>query len=328
MLYGTASSDPKVRFEIEGFPKKYTKYLRKTLNPQWNEEIVYEGVVDSSLSIKVTVEDHNDVNTATFLGRVAVDLSNFHDGKPKQQWYKLMNKKLEADGVDRGEIELKIHWIFNVKVKEAMLRDKEKKEKSVFGQLTKGFSTVGKTVGLVEKEDEEAEEEDNEQEREEVEKPLTPEEEAAKKEKEEEKRKELSDIEIKDGDYQVQVHIIEARDLKAENFDGTSDPIVYVECFGQKRNTQVMKQVTSCVFDEVFIFNMKNLDKENFENGFIRISCYDSGMMGAYNTMIGAYAIDASLVYTRNKDHELYRQWVALMDDEDAEDVGVQVCNI
>ena len=80
------------------------------------EEIVYEGVVDSSLSIKVTVEDHNDVNTATFLGRVAVDLSNFHDGKPKQQWYKLMNKKLEADGVDRGEIELKIHWIFNVKV--------------------------------------------------------------------------------------------------------------------------------------------------------------------------------------------------------------------
>lgn len=31
--------------------------------------------------------------------------------------YKLMNKTLEADGVDRGEIELRVHWKFNVKVK-------------------------------------------------------------------------------------------------------------------------------------------------------------------------------------------------------------------
>lgn len=30
----------------------------------------------------------------------------------------------------------------------------------------------------------------------------------------------LEDIDIKSGDYQVQVHIIEARDLKAENEDG------------------------------------------------------------------------------------------------------------
>jgi hypothetical protein len=41
----------------------------------------------------------------------------------------------------------------------------------------------------------------------------------------------------------VQVHIIEARELKAENLDGTSDPVVYVECFGQKQNTICIKQV-------------------------------------------------------------------------------------
>ena len=34
---------------------------------------------------------------------------------------------------------------------------------------------------------------------------------------------------IPDGDYQVQVHIIEARDLKAEDLCGTSDPIVFAE---------------------------------------------------------------------------------------------------
>jgi hypothetical protein len=32
--------------------------------------------------------------------------------------------------------------------------------------------------------------------------------------------KELADIDIKSGDYTVQVHIIEARDLKAENLNG------------------------------------------------------------------------------------------------------------
>ena len=42
---------------------------------------------------------------------------------------------------------------------------------------------------------------------------------------------------------QIQVHIIEARELKAENLDGTSDPVVYVECFGQKQNTIVVKSV-------------------------------------------------------------------------------------
>jgi len=40
--------------------------------------------------------------------------------------------------------------------------------------------------------------------------------------------------------------------------------------------------------------------------------------------MIGAYAIDASMVYSMNKHHEMYRAWVPLMDDEDPDDVGVQ----
>jgi hypothetical protein len=67
---------------------------------------------------------------------------------------------------------------------------------------------------------------------------------------------------------------------------------------------------------------MKDLDKEKIEEECIRISCKDSGILR--NTMIGAYAVDATMVYTMNKDHEFYRQWVPLMDDSDPEDVGVQ----
>jgi hypothetical protein len=40
--------------------------------------------------------------------------------------------------------------------------------------------------------------------------------------------------------------------------------------------------------------------------------------------MIGAYAMDAAQIYSLNKDHEFYRQWVPLMDDEDGGDTGVQ----
>lgn len=51
---------------------------------------------------------------------------------------------------------------------------------------------------------------------------------------------------------------------------------------------------------------MRNLDKEQFEEGLIRINCYDSSVVPFVgNTMIGAYAIDASMVYTMNKDHEV-----------------------
>jgi hypothetical protein len=69
---------------------------------------------------------------------------------------------------------------------------------------------------------------------------------------------------------------------------------------------------------------MKDIDKEAFEQAVIRISCYDSNMLSNQGTMIGAYAFDATTIYTMNKDHEMYRQWVPLMDDEDPDDVGVQ----
>jgi hypothetical protein len=45
-----------------------------------------------------------------------------------------------------------------------------------------------------------------------------------------------------------------------------SDPVVSVEAFGQKQYTAVHPKCLSCVFDDVFIFNMRNLDKEDFES--------------------------------------------------------------
>ncbi|CAM9820439.1 unnamed protein product, partial [Ectocarpus sp. 13 AM-2016] len=77
-------------------------------------------------------------------------------------------------------------------------------------------------------------------------------------------------VQVKSGDYTIYVHIIEARDLKAEDLQGTSDPVVYVEAFGQKYATEVKEACLSCVFDETFVIGLRNLDKDEFEEGVIR----------------------------------------------------------
>lgn len=51
---------------------------------------------------------------------------------------------------------------------------------------------------------------------------------------------------------------------------GTSDPVVYVEAFGQKFATNVKQACLSCVFDETFVISLRNVDKDVFEEGIIR----------------------------------------------------------
>lgn len=86
----------------------------------------------------------------------------------------------------------------------------------------------------------------------------------------------LLEIDIEEGDYQIQVHIIEVRDLAAKKLDGTSDPIVFIETFNQKQHTSTVYGVASCVFDELNIFNIKDVDKETFEQEQLTISVYDA----------------------------------------------------
>ena len=115
-MFGQGSSDPQVRLKIVGFEQQKTPYIRKNLNPVWNSRHIFPGVLDNALSLVVIVEDHNDIKTADFMGKISIPLNQFNDKKPSKKWYKLRNKAMEADGIDRGEVELLIHWKFNVKV--------------------------------------------------------------------------------------------------------------------------------------------------------------------------------------------------------------------
>jgi Ca2+-dependent lipid-binding protein len=115
-IFGNGSSDPQVRLKIVGFDTQKTPFIRKNLNPVWNSKHTFRGVDDTSASVVVIVEDHNDIKTPDFMGKISIPLAQFNDKKPMKQWYKLRNKEMEVDGVDRGEIELLFHWKFNLEV--------------------------------------------------------------------------------------------------------------------------------------------------------------------------------------------------------------------
>jgi hypothetical protein len=123
---------------------------------------------------------------------------------------------------------------------------------------------------------------------------------------------ELSAVEIKSGDYQVVVHIIEVRDLKSMDDNGLSDPIVLVECMGQRANTHTEHQKLSVAFDSTFIFNYQDLHKNEVDVGVLKIDVMDENKV-CRNSTIGGYHFDISHIYAQ-KHHEMHRQWVALAD--------------
>lgn len=127
---------------------------------------------------------------------------------------------------------------------------------------------------------------------------------------------------VKPGDYQVQVHIIECRDLKGEDVSGLSDPYVKVSVMGKTRKTRIQKQVANCVYDETLFFNFSQLEKQEVEEAAISIEVKDWDFIGSHD-MIGGVNFDMIKVYSQ-PGHEVYRQWAGLLDAHSSKDNGYQ----
>lgn len=97
------------------------------------------------------------------------------------------------------------------------------------------------------------------------------------------RRKEMEDLmkiceqeaEVKEGDYTIQVHVIEVADIKGANMSGMSDPFVVVEVMGQKYKTRYVKEVVSAFFNETFYFNFKDLKREQIAEAHMKLHLYD-----------------------------------------------------
>ncbi|XP_068132276.1 protein piccolo isoform X2 [Hyperolius riggenbachi] len=80
--------------------KRRTKYVQKSLNPEWNQTVIYKNISMEQLkkkTLEVTVWDYDRFSTNDFLGEVLIDLSNnaFLDNMPR--WYPL---KEQSENID------------------------------------------------------------------------------------------------------------------------------------------------------------------------------------------------------------------------------------
>jgi len=139
-------------------------------------------------------------------------------------------------------------------------------------------------------------------------------EEAAKKQQQDKQRKKDSAIIKAGGNFQVQVHLIEGRELTGKDAGGTSDPVVTVTIFGQKKSTKIISKTKNPRWDQVLYFELNNLEPDELTQGKALIQVFDADIISR-NDLIGAFEFDLPWVYYREH-HEAYNQWIALTNPE------------
>jgi len=121
-------------------------------------------------------------------------------------------------------------------------------------------------------------------------------------------------------DFQIRVHIIEARELKPRDRNGMSDPVCFVQAVGQKKNTATHKKTTICTWDHLMFFEYKLLPEEFFR-GKVKVSVFDANTF-LRDVEIGSFEFDVASVYEL-EGHEHFRKWIALTDSS-GEFPGIQ----
>jgi hypothetical protein len=123
-------------------------------------------------------------------------------------------------------------------------------------------------------------------------------------------RKQLEQIEkAEPGDYQVQVHIIEARNLVGRDLQGTSNPIAYVTVGNSKQlSTQPQRASASCVFDELLFFELENMNASSLQRAQVTIKVCNHNKLTS-DKLLGEYVMDLASAYV----YQPQRQWAVLI---------------
>ena len=113
------------------------------------------------------------------------------------------------------------------------------------------------------------------------------------------------------GDFQVQVHVIEGRDLTGKDSGGTSDPVVTISVFDEKKSTKIKSKTNSPRWDQVLIFELNKLEPDQMSHGKVLLEVFDANNV-MKNELIGSFEFDLSWIYYREH-HEVYNEWIPLM---------------
>lgn len=118
------------------------------------------------------------------------------------------------------------------------------------------------------------------------------------------------------GDYQIRVHVIEARKLASKDDGGTSDPVTKVRCSltPEIRATTVLKKTLNPLWDQTLIFEPQLTDASELDMATVTLEVWDSDTVS--DDMIGAFTVELrSMVYSHTN-REMWRTWLALTDTE------------
>ena len=86
---------------------------------------------------------------------------------------------------------------------------------------------------------------------------------------------ELSQLTAPRGEYQLRVHVVEARGLVGRDAGGTCDPQVQVSVFGQTRRTSQKSKETNPVWDENIFIVGKDVDQQTLAADVVKLEVTD-----------------------------------------------------
>ncbi|XP_033118716.1 otoferlin-like isoform X3 [Anneissia japonica] len=116
---------------------------------------------------------------------------------------------------------------------------------------------------------------------------------------------------LKPQDFQVNVTVVEARNLAGLNID----PVVCVQVGDQKKFTSV-KESTNCPFwDELFVFDFNEAPLMMFDK-IIKVTALHSRNILRSGTVIGMFKLDVGTIYYA-PDHCYYHKWAIMIDPQD-----------
>ncbi|XP_013921706.1 PREDICTED: protein piccolo-like [Thamnophis sirtalis] len=82
--------------------KRKTKYIQKSLNPEWNQTVIYKSIFMEQLkkkTLEVSVWDYDRFSSNDFLGEVLIELSSASPLDNTPHWYPL---KEQSESIDHG----------------------------------------------------------------------------------------------------------------------------------------------------------------------------------------------------------------------------------
>ncbi|KAJ1447382.1 hypothetical protein M885DRAFT_451451 [Pelagophyceae sp. CCMP2097] len=306
MLPGKPVVDAYATLAVDAAKQK-TQIVPKTNAPNFDAKFQIP-VADGALRLLLKVKNRGILQNAT-IGQAVVPMVEVasHGAAGVTMWLRLDGDGGLVDGRGRGEVEVFMRWHYDAKYARS------------FSRLLKAAAALALSSGKMQRKMQPALSE--------AANPLLPKASADELwllEQETFSRTRLSVAEqlAVDETREARVMMAEKRlaDLETEHELLPGD--YQIQVLGRTKKTRVIPKVNSCVFDETLFFNFTKLSCAAAEEATVSVAIFDYDAFSQHD-LIGVCTFDLRAVHAL-PGHELYREWVGLVDTKSSKDNGYQ----